>query len=76
MSLLSVRFSRALAKGRAKAILPDTREALLFSLLKKRAAAHNVGAKEMEAMLRTQILWSLPMFAPVDDAVVELDIAA
>jgi hypothetical protein len=76
MSLLSVRFSRALAKGRAASTLPDTREALLFSLLCKRAAAFNVGATEMEAMLRQQILWSLPVFSPADSATVELDIAA
>ena len=30
-------------------------------LLRKRAAAHNVGAEELEALLRDQILWSLPM---------------
>ena len=76
MSLLSVRFSQALAKGRAASNLPDTREALLFSLLCKRAAAYNVGATEMEFMLRQQILWSLPVFSPVDGAEVALDLAA
>ncbi len=76
MSLLSVRFSRALAKGRGKPCLPNTREALLFSLLRKRAAAHNVGATELEAMLRTQILWSLPTFAPVVHEDVAMDVAA
>jgi hypothetical protein len=76
MSLLSARFSRALAKGRAKPCLPDTREALLFSLLKKRAAAHNVGATELEAMLRTQILWSLPTIEPLTLDGQELDVAA
>jgi hypothetical protein len=76
MSLLSVRFSQALAKGRAISNLPDTREALLFSLLCKRAAAYNVGATEMEAMLRQQILWSLPIFSPVDQAPVKWELAA
>jgi hypothetical protein len=76
MSLLSVRFSRALAKGRAVSSLPDTREALLYKLLCKRAAAYNVGAEDIEGMLRQQILWSLPMFAPLDLDGIPLDIAA
>jgi len=34
---------------------------LLVSLLRKRAAAHNAGAGELEALLRNQIRWALPM---------------
>ncbi|URW75426.1 hypothetical protein M9980_12945 [Sphingomonas donggukensis] len=61
MSLLSVRLSRALERGRAPAASPATRAELLRVLLRKRAAAHNAGAGDLEAMLRDQILWSLPM---------------
>lgn len=61
MSLLSVRLSRALEKGRAAPVEPPSRADLLRSLLRKRAAAHNIGADELEAMLRDQIRWSLPM---------------
>lgn len=38
----------------------DTRAALLVSLLNKRAVARNMGADELEVMLRQQILWALP----------------
>jgi hypothetical protein len=37
-----------------------TREHLLVSLLHKRAIAHNMGAEDLEYMLRQQILWSCP----------------
>ena len=60
MTMLSLRLSRALAKGRARRA-PDTRATLLETLLRKRAAAHNSGADELEAMLRDQIRWSLPI---------------
>ncbi|MES2059115.1 MAG: hypothetical protein V4564_24450 [Pseudomonadota bacterium] len=53
--------SRALAQGRAARPEPPSRAALLASLLRKRAAAHNVGAQELEALLRDQIRWSLPI---------------
>jgi hypothetical protein len=66
MSLLSIHFSRALARGRAAPQIPASREALLVSLLNKRAVAWNMGADELEAMLRQQILWSLPTVRPVD----------
>ena len=61
MSLLSVRLSRALERGRAPAALPKTRADLLRTLLNKRAAAHNAGADDLEEMLRDQIRWSLPI---------------
>ncbi|QNA85919.1 hypothetical protein G4G27_19495 [Sphingomonas sp. So64.6b] len=61
--MLSLRLSRALAQGRAARPEPPSRAALLAALLRKRAAAHNVGAQDLEALLRDQIRWSLPMEA-------------
>jgi hypothetical protein len=60
MTILSLQLSRALAKGRATPAPPQSRADLLVALLRKRAAAHNAGADELEAMLRDQILWALP----------------
>jgi len=59
--MLSLQLSRALAKGRTTPPPPQSRADLLVSLLRKRAAAHNAGAGELEALLRDQILWALPM---------------
>ena len=61
MTLLSLRFSRALARGRAQAPEPATRADLLRVLLRKRAAAHNVGDADLESLLRDQIRWALPI---------------
>ena len=61
MTLLSLRFSRALAKGRAARPEPVSRADLLVVLLRKRAAAHNAGAGDLEALLTDQIRWALPM---------------
>lgn len=61
MTMLSHRFSRALAQGRAKPVEPPSRASLLATLLRKRATAHNVGADALESLLRDQIRWSLPM---------------
>ncbi|MGN6817758.1 MAG: hypothetical protein ACTHJR_03710 [Sphingomonas sp.] len=61
MTMLSVKFARTLQRGRAEPAPPPTRAGLLLTLLRKRAAAHNVGAEDLEAMLRDQIRWSLPM---------------
>jgi len=61
MTLLSLKFSRALAQGRHASPPPQTRADLLVTLLKKRAAAHNVGAEDLEKMLRDQIRWALPI---------------
>lgn len=58
--MLSLQLSRALAKGRA-APPPQSRAHLLANLLRKRAAAHNAGAGELEALLRDQIRWALPI---------------
>lgn len=60
MSMLSLKFTQALAQGRRCVPLPDTRERLLVSLLKKRATAQAQGAEELEAILRDQIKWSMP----------------
>jgi hypothetical protein len=65
---LSLRFAKAVAGGRQTPPLPATRERLLVSLLRKRAAAQNVGAVDLEQLLRAQILWALPTFGNADDA--------
>ena len=65
MTMLSLQLSRALSKGRA-ATGPQSRADLLASLLRKRAAAHNAGAGDLEALLRDQIRWALPMHAAND----------
>lgn len=71
MTALSVKLSKALARGR-KARAPDSRESVLAALLRKRATAHAVGAEDLEALLRDQIRWALPMqdgnAAPPEDA--------
>ncbi|MFA6116462.1 MAG: hypothetical protein WC729_20865 [Sphingomonas sp.] len=61
MTMLSHRFSRALAQGRAKPAEAPSRASLLAILLRKRAVAHNQGADELESLLRDQIRWSLPI---------------
>ena len=75
MTLLSLRLSRALANGRAAPPEPSSRADLLHALLRKRAAAHNVGDEELEALLLDQIRWALPIECdpmsdrePADDA--------
>lgn len=69
MTSLSVKFSQALDRGRRNVRAPDSREALLASLLRKRATAHAIGAEELEALLRNQILWALPMRNAAAEAV-------
>ena len=66
MSQMALRFSRALEKGRKRPAPPPTREAVLVSLLNKRATARAMGAAEIEQLLRDQILWSLPTYSPLD----------
>ena len=70
MSRLLLCLSRAVNNGRAASCAPRSREALLVSLLNKRAVAHNMGAVGLEAMLREQILWSLPTYDGEDQDVV------
>lgn len=59
--MLSLKLSRAVAQGRAATDRPESRAALLVTLLRKRAAAYNAGAHELEALLRDQIRWALPI---------------
>lgn len=61
MTLLSLKLSRALAQGRSAPTAPASRADLLHTLLRKRAAAHNAGAGELETLLRDQIRWALPI---------------
>ncbi len=61
MTALSVKFSQALTRGRRAPRVPDSRAALLAALLRKRATAHRIGAYDLEALLRDQIRWALPM---------------
>lgn len=69
MTSLSIAFAKAIATGRRTPAAPTTRERVLVTLLRKRAAAHNAGAEELEQLLRRQILWSLPTrFGEVDQA--------
>lgn len=60
MTALSVQFANALSRGRV-AQAPDSRASLLAALLRKRATAHVVGAKDLESLLREQIRWALPI---------------
>jgi hypothetical protein len=70
MTMLSVKLTRALEKGRAAPPRPKNRAQLLAMLLRKRAAAHNAGAHDLEALLRDQIRWSLPMESEPQDGTV------
>ena len=67
MTALSVKFSQALARGRKIPPAPDSRESLLLALLRKRATAHVAGAEDLEALLRDQIRWALPMHDAATD---------
>ena len=71
MTMLSLKLSRAVSGGRSEPLPPPDRASLLVTLLRKRAAAHNVGADDLEAMLRDQIRWALPMAPPEDAALAE-----
>ena len=61
MSVIGLRFSQALQRGRKSAPVSPTREQVLVQLLNKRAVAARIGADDIEAMLRNQIKWSLPV---------------
>ncbi|MBO9714073.1 hypothetical protein [Sphingomonas sp.] len=50
-----------MARGRAEPPPPASRADLLVTLLRKRAAAHNAGADDLELLLRNQIRWALPI---------------
>ena len=58
--------SHLVSAGRADKGVPLSRQAILAALLRKRATASQVGLDGLEAMLRCQILWSLPIERPED----------
>lgn len=60
--------SGLVSAGRVRRGIPASRSEVLVALLRKRAAAWRGGLSELEARLRNQILWSLPVESPVDDA--------
>lgn len=72
MSLLGLRLTRALEKGRRGPDVCPTRETILVSLLNKRAMAARMGADETEALLRQQIRWSLPIMASKPALIAEM----
>jgi hypothetical protein len=68
MSDLSFRLHKAVSSGRRLQWRPENREEVLARLLVKRADAQRAGLDELEATLRQQILWSLPMRRGEDGA--------
>ena len=58
--------SRLIASGRAEKGVPKSRGEVLEALLRKRAAAWRSGFGDLEAKLRNQILWALPVEKPGD----------
>ena len=56
--------SGLVSEGRAGKGVPHSRGEVLAALLRKRAAAWQGGLDELEAKLRNQILWSLPVEQP------------
>lgn len=60
---MSFRFAKALSAGRARTD-PPSRESILHGLLNKRAAAARAGLADLEAQLRSQIRWALPIRNP------------
>lgn len=68
MSNLSHRLFRAVSGGRRLRWRPSNREQVLARLLVKRAEAKQAGLDDLEASLRDQIAWSLPMRRGEDDA--------
>lgn len=67
MPNLSFRLHKAVSSGRQLQWRPASREQVLARLLVKRADAQRAGLEELEATLRQQILWSLPMRRGEDD---------
>ena len=68
MSNLSFRLHKAVSGGRQIQWRPDSREQILARLLVKRADAQQAGLDELEATLRQQIRWALPVRRGEDDA--------
>ena len=61
MSRMSYRLAKAVSEGRMARGRPGSREEVLSRLLVKRAVAHRAGLRELEAALREQISWALPI---------------
>jgi hypothetical protein len=61
MASLSHRLFKAVSEGRRLRWRPESREQVLARLLVKRAEAQQAGLGDLEASLRKQISWSLPM---------------
>lgn len=55
-----------ISSGRAGRGVPRSRAEILAALLRKRAAAWQNGMSDLEASLRNQIGWSLPIEKPAD----------
>lgn len=60
--------SGLISEGRAGKGVPASRGEVLAALLRKRAAAWQGGMEDLEAKLRNQILWSLPVETPDEPA--------
>ena len=69
MSRLSHRLFKAVSEGRQFKWRPASREQILARLLVKRAEARQAGLDDLEAALRRQIAWSLPMRRGGEDAI-------
>ncbi len=65
---LAARLAKALTESRSLRWRPENREEVLARLLVKRAEAKAAGLDGLEANLRQQIRWALPMHNPSDAA--------
>jgi hypothetical protein len=64
VSKMSFQLAQALRSGRQREQTPPDRETILAGLLAKRAAAARAGLSGLERLLRSQILWALPIHRP------------
>ena len=76
MPSLSHRLFKAVSEGRAFRWRPESREQVLARLLVKRAEAQQAGLSDLEASLRKQIAWSLPVRRDAEGAKAPGDAAA
>ena len=58
--------SSLVSSGRAEKGVPKSRAEVLAALLRKRAVAWQSGLSDLEARLRNQISWSLPIENPAE----------
>jgi hypothetical protein len=70
---LAARLAKALTDSRSLRWKPDSREQVLARLLVKRAEAKAAGLTKLEANLRQQIRWALPMHRLEDPATEPVD---